>query len=83
MATKAVMRQDGTVFSVYSDKWRGLLEALGEIEEVKRATVIDWDHDTQEWVGRLCRTGQEIARSRSRDEAIAQEIAWLEHNVVV
>lgn len=80
MATKMVIR-DGVATGVYDDKWRILFEAMGPLK-VERASEVEYDEGTGEWVARLLKTGQEIARGRDRNEVIRAEVAWLEKEVI-
>jgi len=80
MSTVMVIR-GGVASMVYDDRWRPLMEALGALE-VKRATKIEFDALTGEWVATYIATGQEIGRDRNRGDLIATEVAWLEANVI-
>lgn len=80
MSTVLVVR-DGQATMVYDDRWRCILEALGPMK-VERATRVEFDEASGEWVGTHIATGQEIARDRNRATVIATEVAWLEENVI-
>jgi hypothetical protein len=80
MSTVMVIR-GGKASMVYDDRWRPLMEALGTIE-VTRATKIEFDAPTGQWVATYIPTGQEIGRDRNRGNLIAAEVAWLETNVI-
>jgi hypothetical protein len=66
----------GYAQAVYDDRLRPILEALGMMH-VTRATDVEFDPETCDWVARLRPTGQEIARSKSRTECIRAEIKYL------
>jgi hypothetical protein len=76
MGTKIVIR-NGTVHAVYDDRTRPILEALG-ILTVKRASEVEFDAATGEWVACLATTGEEIARGKNRGDVIADEVRYLE-----
>jgi hypothetical protein len=62
--------------AVYDDRLRPILEALGAMY-VTRATDVEFEPETGDWVARLRSTGQEIARSKQRAECIRAEIQYL------
>lgn len=70
----------GAATAVYDDRWLPILEALGSVE-IRRATDVEWDPTTREWVATHRETGREIARGRNRAEVIHAEVAWLEKGV--
>jgi hypothetical protein len=79
MSTRVVVR--GTrALSVYDDRWRPLLEALGALN-VKRASEVEFDHVTGDWVAVEVASGRVIARGRSRADVIAAEVAYLERGL--
>ena len=65
---------EGKLVSVYDDRWLPLYRALGQIE-IRRATTVEYEDG--EWVARLVDTGEVIARGRTRQEVIEQEIEYL------
>ena len=66
--------------AVYDDKWALLFQAMGDVE-IKRASNVEYDHDSKEWVATHCETGAVIARGMNRAEVIKQEVAWLEERL--
>ena len=76
MATQARVN-GGEVTMVYDDRFRCLLEAVGTLT-VERATEVEFDDATQQWVAMHLASGQIIARGKNRNQVIAQEVAWLE-----
>lgn len=76
MATKLVIR-DGLAVGVYSDRWRPILEALGAMQ-VTRASEVEYEPESGDWVATLPGTTTEIARGRNRADVIAAEVAYLE-----
>jgi hypothetical protein len=62
--------------AVYDDRLRPILEALGTMH-ISRATDVEFEPQTGDWVARLRSTGQEIARSKSRAECIRAEVQYL------
>jgi hypothetical protein len=68
--------KDSTAQAVYDDRLRPILEALGAMH-VTRATNVEFEPETGNWVARLRSTGQEIARSKQRAECIRAEIQYL------
>jgi hypothetical protein len=67
------IRSNGRAIAVYSD---GVpFEALGQITAMPRASRVEWDPDVQEWVARDARTGQIVARDRSRETVLRDEHA--------
>ena len=82
MATKIVIR-DGVALGVYDDRFRLLMEALsGGPLVVRRATEVEFDEATGDWVATLLRTGEVIARGRDRSQVIDAEVAFLEREVI-
>jgi len=75
MATK-ILICGGTVSCVYDDRFRPLLEALGNMEVI-RASTVEYDHVTDEWFA-MHESGKIIARGKNRNDVITAEIAWLE-----
>lgn len=78
MATKITIR-GGQVNCVYDDRFRPFFEALGIIQ-VKRATEVEFDSLSQEWIATHLATGKVIARGPNRKEVIDTEVKWLEDN---
>lgn len=78
---KVISLKGGTANAVYDDRWRSIYEALGVLS-VKRASEVEFDAVTGEWVATHCTSGEVIGRGRVRTEVIAQEIAWLEKNEI-
>lgn len=78
---KVITLHGGTAEAVYDDRWRCIYEALGMLS-VRRASEVEFDARSGEWVAIHCATGQIIGRGRNRSEVIAQEVAWLEKNVI-
>ena len=76
MATKLVVRA-GQAHGVYDDRWRAILEALGPMQ-VTRASEVEYEPGTGDWVATLPGTTTEIARGRNRGAVIAAEVAYLE-----
>ena len=72
--------KDGTVTGVYDDRFLPLIEAFGP-PKITRATEVEFDHSTGEWVATLISTGQEIGRGRNRTELIKQEVEYLEREL--
>lgn len=80
MATRIVVC-GAVATAVYDDRWLPILEALGPVE-IRRATDVEWDPTTQEWVATHRDTGREIARGRNRAKVIHAEVAWLEERLL-
>lgn len=78
---EVVALQGGTAEAVYDDRWRCIYEALGVLS-VTRASEVEFDALSGEWVATHCATGHVIGRGRSRSQVIAQEVVWLEANVI-
>lgn len=84
VASKIVIDAGGTARGVYDDLWRPLFEALsGGKLVIERATEIEYDEGSGDWVATLLKTGQVIARGRNRNDVIKEEVAYLERNVIV
>lgn len=79
MATKLVI-SGATVNCVYDDRFRPLFEALGVIS-VKRASEVEFDETSGEWVATHLDSGEVIARGLNRNDVIKAEIAWLEERL--
>ncbi len=78
---EVVALQGGTAEAVYDDRWRCIYEALGVLS-VRRASEVEFDALSGEWVATHCASGQIIGRGRGRSRVIAQEVVWLEANVI-
>jgi hypothetical protein len=63
--------------AVYDDRWRPIYEALGNFS-AQRATNVEFDDASTEWVATHLASGAIIGQSRNRSEVIRQEVAWLE-----
>jgi len=79
MATTITMK-NGTASAVYDDRWRPILEALGTIK-VQRATDVEFDDASGDWIATRLTTGEVIARGKDRSACIAQEVAFLENEL--
>ena len=65
---------------VYDDRFAPLLEALG-IPNIKRATNVEFNNETQLWEAIHLETGVLIASGVNRNEVIAAEVKWLEEKL--
>ena len=54
-------------------------QALGTLR-VQRATDVEFDAATGEWVATHRASGRVIARGANRSRVVAEEVAWLEAN---
>lgn len=79
MAAKLVIRA-GQARGVYDDRWRAILEALGALQ-VTRASEVEYEPASGDWVATLPGSGTEIARGRNRGAVIAAEVAYLEERL--
>ena len=68
-----VVHPDGHIVGMYSDNvpWA----EIGRITAMPRASRVEWDVTTQEWVARDARTGTVVARGRSRQAVLRDEHA--------
>ena len=64
------------VVAVYDDALMPLLRGLGHVR-VERATDVEFDEATQEWVATLRATGSVIAHGPNRADVIRAEIVLL------
>ena len=78
MDAELLLLPDGRVVGVYTDAID--LRALGPVH-VERATTVEWDADTQKWVATLLRTGEVIARTPIREDAVRREVAVLQQHL--
>ena len=69
-----VILPDGSLRCVYTEEIP--LEEFGPLE-VSRASGVEFDPASQEWVARLPE-GEEIARGKSRAEVLRKEVEVLE-----
>lgn len=76
-----VSLRGGEARAVYSDRFRSILEAMGALQ-VHRATDVEFERATGEWVATHRASGQVIGRGRNRGEVAAQEVAWLEEKEI-
>ena len=79
MAAKIVLTGQ-TATCVYDDRFRPLLEALGPLQ-VRRASEVEFDQATGDWIATHLETGQMIARGKNRAEVITAEVWWLERRM--
>ena len=70
----------GRASGVYDDRLAPIYRALGTLH-VERATDVEYDPTTQEWVATYRPTRQVIARHANRAAVIRAEVAWLEQNL--
>jgi len=68
---------NGVASSVYDDRWCSITNALGT-PHIKRATSIEYDNGSGQWVATHLPTGQIIGRCSNRNPLIRLEISWLE-----
>ena len=78
MATQIALHGDDAM-AVYDDRYRCIYEALG-VFQVQRATEVEFDHTSGQWLATHIASGTIIGRGSSRNDVIAQEVAWLEAN---
>jgi hypothetical protein len=78
MASKIVIR-GGVARSVYDDRFLPIYAALGGALEVNRASQVEYDTKTREWVA--WHEGRVIARGKVRADVIAAEVAYLERGL--
>jgi hypothetical protein len=71
----------GKVEAVYDDRFLPLFQALGTMT-VTRATEVEFDHASGEWIATHIATKQVIARGTNRSQVIQDEVKWLEENYV-
>lgn len=76
MATKISIGA-GVATGVYDDRLRPIFEALGVLS-VKRASEVEYEEETGDWVARLLMDGREIGRGKNRADVIKQEVEFLE-----
>ncbi len=76
MASKVVIR-NGTAETVYDDRWRVIMEALGGLQ-ITRASEVEFDPESGDWIATLPGTTQVIARGPNRAAVIAAEVEYLE-----
>jgi predicted metal-dependent RNase len=72
-----VSLRGGEARAVYSDRFRSIFEGMGVLQ-VQRATDVEFESATGEWVATHRESGQVIGRGRNRSEVVAQEVEWLE-----
>ena len=75
MASKILLKGSEAV-SVYDDRFLPIYEALGASINVSRASQVEYDSDTCEWVA--VSGGVEVARGPVRADVIKAEINYLE-----
>jgi hypothetical protein len=61
---------DGTISAVYKDD----LIFEGQRIEVTRVSEVEFDNENQEWVARLKKTGEIIARNKKRETVLLEEV---------
>jgi predicted DNA-binding ArsR family transcriptional regulator len=79
MASK-IKITNGNLVSVYDDRFAALFHALGS-PDIKRATDVEYDDTSREWVATLRATGEVIGRGTNRADVIKQEVKWLEERL--
>lgn len=63
---------EGNIKTIYKDDL--LLQDIGHICNVRRASWIDFDHIAQEWVVRSAGSNKDVFRNKSRDKCVEWEI---------
>mgnify|MGYP001608309897 CR=1 FL=1 len=81
MSTKIICAVGG-IRAVYDDRLLPLFDALGSVR-IERASEVEWDSSSREWLAVHKASGQVIGRSRNRQEAVRQEVEWLERRVSI
>jgi len=82
MASRIVVR-NGIAHGVYDDKFFCIFEALGAgTPIIHRATDVEFDRTTAEWVATHIASGKVIGRGKNRSEVIKQEVTWLEREEI-
>ena len=76
MSSAEVYIHSQTVTAVYSDRLRSFLESLGELH-IERATDVEFDSTSGDWVAIYRATGQEIGRGKNREDVLSQEVKFL------
>lgn len=76
MATQIIIAR-GEARAVYDDRWRVILEALGTMD-VQRASEVEYDPKSGDWIAWSLADGHIIARGRDRGAVIRAEVAYLE-----
>ena len=61
---------DGTISAIYKDD----LIFEGQRIEVTRVSDVEFDNENQEWVARLKKTGEIIARNKKRETVLLEEV---------
>ena len=79
MATQMIIK-DGQASMVYDDRFRPIMEALG-VMNVKRATDVEFDAESGDWIATLLETNEVIARGKNRSECIQHEVEYLERKM--
>lgn len=79
MASKIVLR-GGDAEAVYDDRLAPLYHALG-VAHIERATDVEYDPGSREWVATHRNTGTVIATGPVRSNVIKQEVDWLEERL--
>ncbi len=72
-----VSLRGGEARAVYCDRFRSILEAMGALQ-VHRATDVEFESASGEWVATHRESGQVIGRGRNRSEVVRHEVEWLE-----
>lgn len=67
----------GKAKGVYDDRFRQIFEAIG-VMKIARASDVEFEPETGDWVATEISTGQEIGRGKNRADVIAQEVRYLE-----
>lgn len=75
------IQNDGTVQFIYSDKLHQLFEGQGDVS-IRRASHVE-PTDEGKWSADLAPVGGPILGPfTTRQEALDQEVKWLEHNII-
>lgn len=72
--------QQGIAISVYDDRLRPIYQALG-IQEITRASNVEWEAEKSAWVARDPQSGDIIAYGPDRAEVIRLEVMALESKI--
>lgn len=80
MSSKIVI-SGGVCQAVYDDRFREIFQALG-VPQIQRASDVEYDEASGDWVATFRETGEVIARDPNRSRVIEAEVKWLEERLV-
>lgn len=80
MKQKIVIKKDGTISSVYTDKIEPYINSICKSIVVERVSNINFNNDKQMWEA-IDKNGNCFLKSKSKKEIYEKELEWANENL--